>query len=248
MITSAIGLPVAHPVQNGVFMSTTSPDLSVDTKQTLIEVEQDERAIFEKVCRDGDTRGVEFDPVHNRYVGADHKIQWNIDKAKHINAAWYGWLMSIANRQDKAKIKQLQKQVAELTHEKAVLQEQLPDQPRTDNPAHTDHAKALLLNPSKEPAIAGYGAFWKERGHDCSQLAGGHPGELAFGISYIRSLGFECQEHALIRLADYRIDMSALRAHVTKVEGVLLDVYNQNELSLGDDERILAVLDHKIKT
>jgi hypothetical protein len=229
-------------------MSIITPDLPVDANPSAVVVDQDERALFEKVCLDNDTRGVRFDPVHNRYVGADHTIQWNIDTAKRINSTWYGWMKSIANRQDKAKIEQLQKQVAELMHEKAVLQEQLPDQQRTDNPAQTDHAKALLLNPSKEPAIAGHGAFWKERNQDCSQLTGGEPSELSFGISYVRALGFECQEHALIRLADYRIDMSALRAHVAKVENVLLDVYNQNDLSLGHDQCILEVLDHRIKT
>lgn len=216
--------------------------------QTTIEVEQDERALFEKVCLKDNTRGVRFDPVHNLYVAADHKIQWNIELANKVNSTWYGWRMSIPNRKDKAKIAQLQQQVAELTHENSVLKQQLPDHQFPDNAEQTDHAKTLLRNPGKEPAIAGYGAFWKEHGEDCSKLTGGHPGELSFGISYVRSIGFECQEHALIKLTDYRVDMYAMRAHVAKVEGVLLDVYSQNELSLGDDQRIIAVLGLNDKT
>lgn len=233
-------------------MPDPSPELPVypseSQTQNPVEVEQDERAIFEKVCLDGNTRGARFDEKHNLYVGADHTIQWNIDRAKKINATWYGWLMSIPNRKDKANIEQLQKQVAELTHQNSVLKQQLPEHQFPDNVEQADHAKTLLRNPGHEPAIAGYGAFWKERDQDCSKLTGGHPGELSFGISYVRSIGFECQEHALIKLTDYRVDMYALRAHVAKVEGVLLDVYNQNELSLSDDQRIIAVLGLNEKT
>jgi hypothetical protein len=252
MIHHATGLSFAPLDQNGVFMSTTSPAVPVDATEQeepiLIETEENERAVFEKVCLNDNTRGIRFDPKHNLYVAADHKIQWNIELANKVNSTWYGWLMSIPNRKDKAKIEQLQKQVAELTHENGVLKQQLPDHQFPDTAEQSDHAKTLLRNPGKEPVIAGYGAFWQERGQDCSKLTGGHPGELSFGISYVRSIGLECQEHALIKLTDYRADMYAMRAHVAKVEGVLLDVYNQNELSLGDDQRIIAVLGLNDKT
>jgi hypothetical protein len=208
----------------------------------IIEAQDDEREVFEKICC-GDLNGVEFNPKHSNYVGANPRLDWNVAKAKQINSMWYGWLKSIANRKDKAKIEQLQTLVAELTHQNAVLQEKVPGHTFPENAQQANRAKALLRDPRIEPAIAGHGAFWQERGQECSQLTGGHPGELKFGISYVRSLGFECKEHALIRLDDHRVDMTALRAHISMLSGVLLDVYNQNELSLAHDQAILAALE-----